>query len=246
MTDVTGVWVACPMGLEFRAVAGLLEEAQEVRVASRPLVSGLVEGVPVTVCRTGWGKAMAASGAQLLLDRWPGSLLLDVGTCGALSAGLEVGDLFVASRVTDADLFDSAHLARYSELRLVDGAGLASLIDEMAGRLGRRPAQGRMLCQDRTVDSQDERARWESAGFDAVCWETFSVAKVAESNGVAALSVRVVSDRADGAVVETFQRHRESFLRRLAEAVRTLLVLAGRSEELEAWHWRHASATQGT
>ena len=236
------VAVVCPMGAEYRFLVSSLDDAgPEQDVAGRRVVLGRIGTTQVLVCRSGWGKTMAASTCQLLIDRWRPALVLDTGTAGAIRRGMAVGDLLVAERVTDGDLAASAQLAKYATLAAAGGAadqgppgGLARWLSRLAGTPLR---SARLVCMDRTVASSADRARLEARGFDAVCWEAFSIVKVAQANDTPSFSLRVVSDLADESVVDTFWSHLEDFMAKLSEVVREILPRLDFGEVEERCRW---------
>ncbi len=230
------VVVQTAMGIEFEALRSGLDRVDgTLDVAGRAAVSGVMGDISLVLVKGGWGKVMAAASCQAALDRFHPFLVVDCGTAGGLTDDLQVGDLFVAESVLDAAMQTTWAAT------LVASDGLRELLQSCGRSFPCH--RGALLNLEQTVDSRVERDRWRRLGFDAVAWEPFGLLKTAETNGVSALSLRVVSDMADEDVVETFQSHRTRFLERLAHALRSLLMCWTRWRDVSgrSLSWSHPS-----
>jgi DeoD family purine-nucleoside phosphorylase len=147
-----------------------------------------VDGQLLTIQSTGMGGPSAAIVISELADLGA-QRLLRVGTCGALDASLELGDLLVASQAIPADGASRAL-----------GASPTVLPDpELVARL---QAVGGSACHTGTVVSTDlfydgpegQEQRWIDAGARAVEMETATLFALAAKRGLHAAALLLVSD----------------------------------------------------
>lgn len=126
----------------------------------------------------GMGPVRAAAWVErFLADGCRADLVLSVGLCGGLRAGLAVGDLLVPAAVLGQD-------------------GRQWLCAELLG-----PATGLLVTTDRTVAGPAEkRALGLRTGADAVDMEAAAVAEVCHAAGVPFAAVKAVSDPVDTAL----------------------------------------------
>lgn len=143
------------------------------------------DGELLTVQATGMGGPSAAIVVEELLDLGA-ELLVRIGTCGALSPGLELGDLLAVARAISADGSSSALGA--------DGAvapdpELGAALEREAGRAGT------VVSADLFYDPRAHvRGEWTDAGAVAVEMEAATVLQAAARRGARAGCLLAVSD----------------------------------------------------
>ena len=168
------------------------------------------DGELLTVQSTGMGGPSAAVVCEELIALGA-RRLVRIGTCGALSEGLDMGDLLAAELVLGAD-GASAALSGEEALR-PDPVLLERLV-----AAGARPAM--VVSSDLFYDPREGTARqWIEHGALAVEMEAAAVFGVAARRGVAAACVVGVTDvpAADGARRMTVEQ-REALGLRLGDA----------------------------
>ena len=143
------------------------------------------DGRPLTVQATGMGGPSAAIVAEELITLGA-RRLLRIGTCGALSDELALGDLVAAETVIPADGASSA-LGAKGELS-ADPTMTAALAG--AGAL---PAK--VVSSDLFFDPRSDAGRpWEGRGAVAVEMEAAAILQVAALRGAAAACLLAVTD----------------------------------------------------
>jgi DeoD family purine-nucleoside phosphorylase len=143
------------------------------------------DGEPLTIQSTGMGGPSAAIVVEELIAMGA-RRLVRIGTCGALDAGLAIGDLVAAESVLPADGASAALGANGS---VTPDAGLLS---RLVGA-GARP--GTVVSSDLFYDPrEDEAAKWIDCGAVAVEMEAATIFLVAARRGVEAACVLGVSD----------------------------------------------------
>jgi 5'-methylthioadenosine/S-adenosylhomocysteine nucleosidase len=216
-------------------VAEFLAHAKVTRVTERPhfkVHEGMLFGAPVAIVKCGVGKVFAALITQHLIDRYAPSAVISTGVAGGLSPNLSIGDV-VASRDCiqhDMDVaalgFARGHIP-FSDLRVFWGDE-ALLKRALRAKLesGHRVSSGRILTGDQFIAG----ARHETHGHltaelqgDAVDMESAAIAQVCFVNEVPFLSVRTISDKADGTAHVDFNAFLPEVVRNSFAVVRGIL-----------------------
>jgi len=122
-------------------------------------------------------------------------VILRIDFCGALSPDVSVGDIFIAS---SARSFDQVSRHYFEDDSIAADSRLVSLFERrltpMAEKAGIPLHVGRVCTVDLFFAETNEMLReWAKSG-EAVDMETAAVYAIAESYGVASLSVMVVTD----------------------------------------------------
>lgn len=153
------------------------------------------DGEPMTIQSTGMGGPSAAIVLHELIELGV-ERAIRVGTCGALSADLQLGDLIVVREAICADGTSKALGA--GALAQADPA-LAEALAEQAGRRARPHHAGKVVSTDLFYDSDSERSReWAAAGALAVEMEAATLLTLGASLGVSVACVLAVSDLLGG------------------------------------------------
>ncbi|MFH0794932.1 MAG: 5'-methylthioadenosine/S-adenosylhomocysteine nucleosidase, partial [bacterium] len=232
---------------EARAVAARLGQAHSRSLGLFKAHFGKLSGRDTVVVESGLGANAAYAATLQVIEFYPLRFVFDFGLAGAVSPDLKIGDLLLPEKIVPYDLPSS-----FSYLATIEGA----LTDEQKKACSREAFEARAIriagleplaeavgarrvvlgCADIGISSaRDRRFLHREFGFDAVDWETCAVIEAARSRGVAAVSLRVVSDLANE---QAEQQVRESYRRVLAHAADTLvrhlwdfLKLAGETHE---------------
>lgn len=198
----------------------LLQEARKVHHANRDFWLGELHGRPVVLALSKIGKVAAAATAVVLIERFCVGSIVFTGVAGGLGAGVEVGDVVVATDFLQHDLDASPLFPRYEVplygktrlpcdpdlSRLLYGAcclALNSGCFASHGFHGARIHRGLIASGDRFVCGADESRRLlastAAAGHavQAVEMEGAAVAQVCMDYAVPFAVMRTISDRAD-------------------------------------------------
>jgi uridine phosphorylase len=164
------------------------------------LVNATYEGVPLTICSTGIGCPSAAIAVEELA-RVGVDTFLRCGTTGALQAGIEIGDMVVATGAGK----EEGTSKRYESATypaVPDYDCLSALVDAARAR-GEDVHVGAIVSDD-AFYAEDEAvvADWEAAGLLAVEMEAATVFSLARRKGLRAGAICTV----DGNLVEGTQK----------------------------------------
>ena len=204
---------------EQQGLMELLHQPQRVTHAGRDFWLGRLHGQPVVLALSRIGKVAAATTAAALIERFGVKRIVFTGVAGGLGAGVNVGDVVVASSFVQHDLDASPLFPRY-EVPLYartcfegDTALTALLLSAASAALAQgrashaypeaRVHRGLIVSGDRFVsgatESSNLHAGLASAGHDALAveMEGAAVAQVCLDYSVPFAAVRTISDRAD-------------------------------------------------
>ena len=146
----------------------------------------------LTIQSTGMGGPSAAIVLEELCDLGL-RVAVRVGTCGALDAGLRLGDLVIADAALAAD---GASRALGAGDRVSADRELVAALRTAAGDGART---GTIASTDLFYDRSPDRSRtWRDEGALAVEMETAALLRVAELRGIRAACLLAVSDVFDG------------------------------------------------
>ncbi len=146
------------------------------------------DGAPMTIQSTGMGGPSAAIVMEELCDLGL-AVAIRVGTCGALAAGLSLGDLVIADAALATD--GTSRALGAGERVAADGELVAALV----AAAGDGARVGAVASSDLFYDRDGGRGdRWTQAGALAVEMEAATLLRVAQLRGVRAGCVLAVSD----------------------------------------------------
>jgi adenosylhomocysteine nucleosidase len=236
---------------EQQGLMELLRQPHKVTHAGRDFWLGDLHGRPVVLALSKIGKVAAATTATALIERFGVRRMVFTGVAGGLGAGVNVGDVVVASEFVQHDLdasplFPRYEVPLYGRSRFEGDAALTALLFHAAsaalGDLGdggasaafpaARVHQGLIASGDRFVsgagESRSLHAALTGAGHEvlAVEMEGAAVAQVCLDYGVPFAAVRTISDRADDSAHVDFPRFVEEVASRYAHAIMERLLVS--------------------
>jgi uridine phosphorylase len=183
-----------------RRIADRCTDVEEVS-ANREytVVNAEYEGVALTICSTGIGSPSAAIAAEEL-SRVGVDTLLRVGTTGALQAGIEIGDMVVATAAAK----EEGTTRRYEPVAYpaVPTHEVVRALVDAAERADESVHVGPVVTDDAYYAEDEIATEWEAAGLLAVEMEAAALFTLARRRGLRAGAICTV----DGNLVEGTQK----------------------------------------
>ena len=96
--------ILAAMEEEISLVTEMIEAPVHTELGGRVFVQGKINGIDCVAVFSKWGKVAAAITATLLIEHFHIDKLIFIGTAGALSDKLNVGDIVVSRRLVQHDL----------------------------------------------------------------------------------------------------------------------------------------------
>jgi adenosylhomocysteine/aminodeoxyfutalosine nucleosidase len=160
-------------------------------------------GVDLVIAYSKIGKVFSALTATTMIEHFGADRLLFSGVAGAVSPTLKVGDLIVATKLSQHDLDITAFGHPYGYVP--EGAvfveadrEMIALSKKVASEMGKNVQEGIIATGDQFV-ANEERKNWigKTFGADALEMEGGSVAVVCNALNIPFFILRAISDAAD-------------------------------------------------
>jgi adenosylhomocysteine nucleosidase len=189
-------------------VAALKEKMENPTVTTRAgmeYYAGVLEGLPVVVVQCGVGKINAAMCAQILVDCFGVTHIVNTGIAGSLCAELDIGDLVISRDAIhhDFDLhFWGRPIGQVPGLDVIAFPSDEKLMHHaFAAAETENPGHnkvGRVASGDQFICSKAQKEKI-IADTQAICaeMEGASIAHTAYRNGIPFVIIRAISDKAD-------------------------------------------------
>ncbi|MCD8368828.1 MAG: 5'-methylthioadenosine/adenosylhomocysteine nucleosidase [Clostridiales bacterium] len=189
-----------------------------VTVAGMDFYKGRIGGREAVVVRSGIGKVNAGVCAQVLVDRFGVSGIVNTGIAGSLCAQINIGDLVLSTDLVQHDMdatgfgYPVGQIPQMPVFSFEADARLRALAKECCEKVnpGLGVFEGRIVSGDQFISS-GEKKDWLIREFSGMCaeMEGAAVAQAAWLNGIPFLIVRAISDKADDSAnmdYETFEQ----------------------------------------
>lgn len=168
-----------------------MREVDKRRISSCRLVQGCYRGETVVVATSGMGRILAEQAAQLMLDRYPISLLVSIGYAGALTEALDIGDVVLGSRLDAHD--DSLQNEPY----VADKTTLTAITNSLnRSGVGFHCVPG-ISVTDLVCQPEQRASLSEQFGAQFADMESYWLSHVAQARGVSFVTLRTISDTKD-------------------------------------------------
>jgi adenosylhomocysteine nucleosidase len=201
-------------------VATLKEKMENISVsthAGSDYYEGCLEGCPAVVVQCGVGKINAAICAQILINLYNVTHIVNTGIAGSLCVDLDIGDLVISRDAIhhDFDLrFWNRPIGQVPGMDVIAFPADEALVDAaFAAAEAENPGHtklGRVASGDQFICSKEQKDTI-IANTDAICaeMEGASIAHTAYRNGIPFVIIRAISDKADDSAemdYPTFER----------------------------------------
>ena len=183
-----------------------MEDAVITKKASMEFYKGTIKGKEVVVVRSGIGKVNAAVCAQILIDDFHVSAIVNTGIAGSLKNEINIGDIVLSTDAVQHDVNAGSFgypkgqipgldvLAFQADENLIEKA--YAICEKVNPDIS--VFRGRVVTGDQFI-SQREIKNNIANTFDGMCTEMegAAIAQVAYLNHIPSLIVRAISDKAD-------------------------------------------------
>ena len=199
--------ILAAMEQEISLVCEMIENPVRTELGGRTFYRGMLKGIDCVVCFSKWGKVAAAITSTLMIEHFHITDLIFIGTAGALSNKLNVGDIVVAKRLVQHDLDASPIIQRFQipltdHIYIESDPKLSSLAIKSINKLNFiQPClvQGDVASGDQFISSDEKRQELISLLPEVLCveMEGAAVAQVCKEFQLPFTVIRIISDRAD-------------------------------------------------
>ena len=207
------------MGAMPEEIAPILERLDgylTTEYAGNKYYEGTYKGVDLVIAYSKIGKVFSTLTATTMIEYFGAKKLLFSGVAGAVSPDLKVGDLVVATKLSQHDLDITAFGHPYGyvpegSVYVEADKGMIELSKSVAADMGLHVKEGIIATGDQFV-ANEERKNWigETFNADALEMEGGSVAVVCNALNVPFFILRAISDAADMDASFSFDEFLES------------------------------------
>lgn len=224
------------MGAMPEEIAPILEKIGDYKTtefAGNKYYEAKYNGIELVIAYSKIGKVFSTLTAATMIEHFGAEKLLFSGVAGAISSELKVGDLIVATQLSQHDLDITAfgHPFGYvpeGKVFVESDAELLALSKFVASEMGLHVKEGIIATGDQFV-ANEERKNWigDIFGADALEMEGGSVAVVCDALNVPFFILRAISDAADMDASFSFDAFLESSAKISAEFVMKMVEKLG-------------------
>ena len=193
------------MDVEVATLKGKMEHVTVSNHAGSVYFAGTLEGCPAVVVQCGVGKVNAAICAQILINLYGVTHIVNTGIAGSLCADLDIGDLVISRDAIhhDFDLrFWDRPIGQVPGMDVTAFPADEKLMEQaFAAAEAENPGHtkiGRVASGDQFICSKEQKETI-IANTAALCaeMEGASIAHTAYRNGIPFVIIRAISDKAD-------------------------------------------------
>ena len=189
------------LGAVSEEIAGIKREiniSDRVRLDKSEAWFGKYQGRNIVLVRTGVGRKRAQNATKQVIDKFNPEVVISMGYAGALTEGLNVGDMFVASTIlspeSDSTSFEMDDPKNLKWLELAKKTPPPENVKLKIGRL---------ITVDMVVHTpKSKKELGIRFGAEAVEMETLEIALLARVNQIAFISIRGISDAVNHELID--------------------------------------------
>jgi len=214
INSVVKVSIICPCDIEYQSCKEILKLHDETELAGRLISSRKEKDVEVIAIEAGAGKISCASATQLIIDKFQPAFIFDVGASGSLSEKLSINDIVCGEHSFEYDVCPGDDLTK-----MPDDLKTSTVLSKISSKkvlkefsnwaretMGSIIKIGNIASGEKDLDSKElRRELHEKLNAIACNWETSSVLKTAQLNGIKSFSFRVITDNADEEMDDDFR-----------------------------------------
>ena len=215
------VGIICPCPEEYQSCKKILKLDDETELAGRIISSRKEKDIEVIAVSAGAGKIHCASATQSIIDKFQHDFIFDVGAAGSLSDNLNINDIVCAEHSFEYDVCPGDDLTKMTDdlktSTVLNKASSKEALKEFSNwakkTMGTMINVGNIASGEKDVDSKELRqVLHQKLNVIACNWETSSVLKTAQLNGIKSLSFRVITDNANEGMDEDYNANNKKAL----------------------------------
>ena len=221
INSLVKVGIICPCKDEYQICKKILKLNNETELAGRLISSRKEKEVEVIAIQAGAGKIHCASATQLIIDKFEPDFIFDIGAAGSLSEKLSINDIVCGEHSFEYDVCLGDDLTKMPDdlktSTVLNKASSKEVLKEFSKwvreTMGSIIKIGNIASGEKDVDSKElRRGLHEKLNAIACNWETSSVLKTAQLNGIKSLSFRVITDNADEHMNDDYEENNKNAL----------------------------------
>ena len=220
------IGILCASDTELEPFLDYIEVEKTVEKAMLKFYKGSIGEHPVVAVYSGVCKVNAAIGAQILIDDFQVTHMINAGTAGGMDESVQLFDTVVSQQMMYHDVAEDILTEFHPWLKenyFCADENLLLAARQYSSQTSFPMLFGRMVTGEQFIE-EDKREEINAAcGSLSVDMETTSAAHVCYVNEIPFLSVRTITDTADHKGAENFEKNCEAASRQCAKIVTGIL-----------------------
>lgn len=207
--------VIASMDEEFDLVKRSMTKVKEEKHGFLTCYKGLFHKKPVVVAKCQTGKVAMAMTAQIIIDAYTPTLLINTGVAGGLNPILSIGDVVVVSKAIQHDMDATGLGYKLGEIPDINKKVFDCVLgfESICAKYKNDHFNilfGTALTGDKMVTSKEEATYLrDTFGGDCVDMETAALSQVAYINNIPFAAIRGISDTANESASKDFRKNLE-------------------------------------
>ncbi|TFB07935.1 hypothetical protein E3V08_06275 [Candidatus Atribacteria bacterium MT.SAG.1] len=215
------VCIICPGDDEYLFCKKILKLDNETELAGRLISSRKEKDIEVIVVKAGEGRICCASATQLIIDKYQPDFIFDIGASGSLTKKININDIVCCKNSFEYNVDTGEDLVKtpddFITSTVFNKDSSKEVLKEFSNwakkTMGTIIKVGNIASGEKDVDNKELSQKLHEK-FNAIScnWETSSILKTAQLNGIKSLSFRVITDNADEHMIENYNSNRKNAL----------------------------------
>lgn len=206
------------MELEVETLKEKMNVKNIIIKASMEFYEGVLNETDVVVVRSGIGKVNAGICAQILIDLFQVTHIINTGVAGSLDSAIDIGDIVISTDTLHHDIdatifgYQLGEVPQLGQREFIADSNMVSLAKAACGEVipDVRAFTGRIISGDQFISDKKLKERLIDV-FEGLCveMEGAAISQACTLNNTPFVIIRAISDKADdSAVVDypTFER----------------------------------------
>lgn len=199
-----------------------VENLKSESICGNDFYQGKIGKVSVVISRSGIGKVNAARCAQIMIDRYRVSSIINSGIAGGIAPGLKIGDICIGEYLIqhDYDLtpfgYVRGHIPKEGDrekpTRFRADEGLVNIFEEVSAGISTDNSvyRGTIVSGDQFIaETAKKEELYQEFNACAAEMEGAAIAQCAAYAGIPFVVIRVISDLANGDGPSSFEEFEE-------------------------------------
>jgi len=200
------VGIICPGLDEYKSCKKILKLDKETKIAGRLISSRREKDIETIAVKAGEGKICCATATQLIIDKYQPDFIFDIGASGSLTEKININDIVCCENSFEYNVDTGEELVKtpddFITSTVFNKKSSKEVLMEFSNwikeTMGTIIKVGNIASGEKDVDDKDLSQKLHEKFNALACnWETSSVLKTAQLNGIKSFSFRVITDKAD-------------------------------------------------
>jgi len=215
------VSIICPGDDEYLFCKKILKLDNETELAGRIISSRREKDIEAIAVKAGEGRICCASASQLIIDKFGPDFIFDIGASGSLTEKININDIVCCENSFEYNVDTGEELVKtpddFITSTVFNKDSSKEVLREFSNwakkTMGTIIKVGNIASGEKDVDNKVlSQELHEKFNAIACNWETSSVLKTAQLNGIKSFSFRVITDNADKHMIEDYDSNRKKAL----------------------------------